>query len=235
MAAVLLSGLLLFSIIPALSPRAATLIPATSTVINAAAIAAPAPLFASFIVNDLGDAADASPGNGVCATAGGVCTLRAAIQEANALSGTDIINFSVSGTINLTRALPDITSNITIDNTSGPAALTVNRSSGGNYRIFTIASGATVTIDGLTITNGNGVEGGGVRNAGTLTIQDCTISGNNTVGARPLTGGGAGVFNASTGILNILRSAIFNNTATGQTGGGGAGGGGGGAGLGGGG
>jgi len=35
-------------------------------------------------------------GNGTCATAGSVCTLRAAIQEVNALAGTDTINFSVS-------------------------------------------------------------------------------------------------------------------------------------------
>ncbi|HEX8998535.1 MAG TPA: choice-of-anchor Q domain-containing protein, partial [Blastocatellia bacterium] len=196
--------------------------------------AVPAALFATFTVNDPGDAGDASAGNGVCATAGGVCTLRAAIQEANALGGTDTINFSVDGTINLTSALPDLSSNITIDNTAGPAALTVRRGSGGNYRIFNIVSGVTVTLDGLTITNGRSDEGGGIRNAGTLTIQDCTISGNNTVGARPLTGGGAGVFNAGTGSLNILRSAILNNTATGQAGNGGAGGGGGGGGLGGG-
>jgi len=36
---------------------------------------------------------DANPGNGVCETApgNGVCTLRAAIQEANALAGADEI------------------------------------------------------------------------------------------------------------------------------------------------
>ncbi len=38
---------------------------------------------ATFAVNSTADAVDTSPGNGICATAGGVCTLRAAIQEAN--------------------------------------------------------------------------------------------------------------------------------------------------------
>ena len=38
-------------------------------------------------VNSTADGVDASPGNGVCATAGGQCTLRAAIQEANSLAG----------------------------------------------------------------------------------------------------------------------------------------------------
>jgi hypothetical protein len=56
----------------------------------------PTPCPITLTVNDNGDASDASPGNGVCATAGGVCTLRAAIEEANARSscGTIDINFS---------------------------------------------------------------------------------------------------------------------------------------------
>jgi CSLREA domain-containing protein len=63
----------------------------------------------TFTVNSLADTGDAVPGNGLCADAGGLCTLRAALQEANALAGDEIINFSVTGTINLTGALPDIT------------------------------------------------------------------------------------------------------------------------------
>jgi CSLREA domain-containing protein len=43
------------------------------------------------IVNSTADAVDATPGNGVCATNGGVCTLRAAIQEANVRLGADTI------------------------------------------------------------------------------------------------------------------------------------------------
>ena len=44
------------------------------------------------LVNDTADRPDASVGNGVCATSAGRCTLRAAIQEANALLGPDTIN-----------------------------------------------------------------------------------------------------------------------------------------------
>ena len=44
---------------------------------------------ATFTVDSTTDAVDASPGNGVCATSGAVCTLRAAIQESNALAGAD--------------------------------------------------------------------------------------------------------------------------------------------------
>ena len=48
---------------------------------------------ASFIVNNTTDAADFAPGDGVCETAAGngICTLRAAIREANALAGDDTI------------------------------------------------------------------------------------------------------------------------------------------------
>jgi hypothetical protein len=44
-----------------------------------------------FGVDSSEDAKDASPGDGVCATSAGVCTLRAAIQETNALPGEDAI------------------------------------------------------------------------------------------------------------------------------------------------
>src|SRR5690606_38888623 len=47
---------------------------------------------ATFTVNNTADAPDANPGDGICATASGVCTLRAALQEANAAAGADTIN-----------------------------------------------------------------------------------------------------------------------------------------------
>ncbi len=79
-------------------------------------------LGATFTVNSTSDNSDVSPGNGLCATSGGVCTLRAAIQEANALAGTDTINFSIAGTGTHTIApgspLPTITGPVTIDATT---------------------------------------------------------------------------------------------------------------------
>src|SRR3990172_13077563 len=67
---------------------------------------------ATFVVDSTGDAADSVPGNGVCRAAGNVCTLRAAIEEANALAGADTINFSIAPagpqTIVLGSALPAI-------------------------------------------------------------------------------------------------------------------------------
>lgn len=55
--------------------------------LNPVATAAPA----AFAVNSTGTAADARPGDGVCATTTGVCTLRAAIHESNVLAGADTV------------------------------------------------------------------------------------------------------------------------------------------------
>src|SRR4051794_39806331 len=75
----------------------------------------------TFTVNSNGDQADLNVGTGGCDVGGGVCTLRAAIQEANFNSPQpDTINFSgVSGLIVLTSALPVITDSVTIN---GPGA-----------------------------------------------------------------------------------------------------------------
>lgn len=66
----------------------------------------------TMIVNSTGDAVDANPGDGQCRTSGGVCTLRAAIMEANARPGPETINFNIPGTgvreIQLTSELPTI-------------------------------------------------------------------------------------------------------------------------------
>jgi len=44
-------------------------------------------------VNSTGDASDANTGDSACATAGGVCTLRAALEQTQVLGGTNTIGF----------------------------------------------------------------------------------------------------------------------------------------------
>jgi CSLREA domain-containing protein len=132
----------------------------------------------------------------------GDCSLREAINLANALAGANTISFDPSLTsggaaiINLASVLPDLASDITI---SGPGAnlLSVKRDSAAatRFRIFTVTSGVTVNISGLTITGGStadgdagtasvvatsAVDGGGILNNGTLAISNSTISGNRT-------------------------------------------------------
>ncbi|HMS50309.1 MAG TPA: CSLREA domain-containing protein, partial [Candidatus Saccharibacteria bacterium] len=69
------------------------------------------------------DSPDNNPGDGVCASnnVGNPCTLRAAIEEANALAGADTIEFNITPldgsvkTIAPSSQLPDITGQVTID------------------------------------------------------------------------------------------------------------------------
>ena len=139
----------------------------------------------SFMVNDLGDAVDATPGNSVCATAGGVCTLRAAIQEANAIGATCTpltINFSVTGTINLATALPRITHpNLTI---TGPGAnvLTVNA---GNFQIFWLQGTGLFQLSNLKVTGGGGAGNASALDTDgyTTTVSNCEFDGNGGIAA----------------------------------------------------
>ena len=52
----------------------------------------------TFTVNSTADTVDAARGNGICADANGNCTLRAALAEADFLTGDDRIEFNLPGT-----------------------------------------------------------------------------------------------------------------------------------------
>jgi hypothetical protein len=153
-----------------------------------------------------------------CTDAANDCSLRGAITAANANAGDDTIDIGVSGELNLTAALPDLSTNIEI---VGPGAdqLTVTRpDTAENFRIFTVTGDTTVvTISGMTISNGNAVGdfGGGILNDddGNLTVTDSTISGN----TADLDGGG--IDNDGEGNLTVTGSTISGNTADGDGGG----------------
>src|SRR5256885_8340105 len=51
---------------------------------------------ATFVVNTTADTADAVPGDGRCEDSGGACSLRAAVQEANALARLDTIQLGAA-------------------------------------------------------------------------------------------------------------------------------------------
>ncbi|HYX29062.1 MAG TPA: NF038122 family metalloprotease [Pyrinomonadaceae bacterium] len=165
----------------------------------------PTPCRTVLTVNDNGDGVDITPGNGSCATANSTCTLRAAIQEANATQGCGMVTVSLAairGTVVLNTALPDMSHDVNIIG-PGPNQLTVMRSTAAGtatFRIFTIPQFTTAIISGLTISNGNLVaneSGGGISNRGTLTLTDCNLYGNNHVD-----GGGGGLFSIGPLTLN---------------------------------
>lgn len=81
-------------------------------------------------VDRVGDQPDASPGDGICDSAptvrGEQCTLRAAIEETNALPGSDAIRFAIPGTgvhtIKPASELPTVTGPLEINGYSQPGA-----------------------------------------------------------------------------------------------------------------
>ncbi|HEV3472301.1 MAG TPA: CSLREA domain-containing protein, partial [Actinomycetota bacterium] len=103
---------------------------------------------ATLTVDSTGDAADSSPGDGTCGVPNGGCTLRAAIQESNALAGADLINFSIGGTPSITvlSELPAIADAVTVDGTSQPGFT--------GSPVVELSGGNTVT-NGLTIQSGD--------------------------------------------------------------------------------
>ena len=143
---------------------------------------------ATFVVNSTGDAGDASAGNGTCATAGSVCTLRAAIQEANALAGPDTINFSIGTgpqTIAPATDLTAITTQLTIDGTTQPAPGTTPRITidGTNTRTLGLDVNMTTgalpaTIRGLEITRFTTAGIKATLFSDTLTVESCYVTDN---------------------------------------------------------
>ena len=118
----------------------------------------------------------------------------------------DTIAFGVTGTINLVGVLPPLTRGVSIE---GPGAdlMSLRRYTGGNYKIFTVAAGVTATVSGLTISNGNGTDGSGIYNGGTLTLSNSVVSGN--VNSDSGNSFGGGIYNQGT--LTLSNSTVSGN------------------------
>lgn len=180
---------------------------------------------ATLIVNSTADAVDFAPGNGVCETAAGnnICTLRAAVQESNALPGLDTI-IVPTGTYTLT--IPgsnedaaatgdlDLTEELVITG-AGSEFTIIN--GGGLDRIFHLDAGSeqTIKLSGLTIQNGAADIGGGLYLVQTRTIITATRFTSNTAESA---GGGLLIGN---GFLTLTQSTIDNNLVTSPGGSGG--------------
>ena len=157
-------------------------------------------------------------------------SLRQALVDAQ---DGDTITFNISPTplpnapsiatiITLTSGELVVNKNITI---SGPGAdmLTIARDANASpSRIFNISPGHTITIQGLTIANGEAAAGGGIYNDHSfLTVDSCALTGN--VASGPTYGGG-GIYNdgANSGNATLLvtHSLLRGNSAPNGFGGG---------------
>ncbi len=166
----------------------------------------------------------------------GMVTLREAIQAANtdasvddsvAGSGADTIDFdgALSGqTITLGGTELAITEALTIDATPLTSNVTIDAQQ--NSRIFNItAATGDFTLAGLTLTGGRTIgdngntsdttfSGAAVRSltTGSLTIDQSTVSGNNTTGNYAV-GGGI----RARGAVTVTSSTVSGNSTAGQS------------------
>lgn len=172
------------------------------------------------VVDSVIDAVDENPGDGICETAAGECTLRAAIQESNALSGTDTI-FIPSGIY--TRTIGGISGNDSMGdlnivddvNIIGEARDTTIIDANLLDRVFYVGNMANANISKITLKRGSTLGIGAgiyIESGASATIDDVVIIEN-------IGGSGAGI--EARGPLTVTNSLIADNQALGGNSGGG--------------
>ncbi|MCP5097241.1 MAG: hypothetical protein GY943_16970 [Chloroflexi bacterium] len=186
-------------------------IPLVGIIFLFAAIQSHAAPESTYIVDSTLDEVDTNPGDGVCHTASNSCTLRAAVQEANAHSGQDtvvlsnnIYTLTISGfdeDFSTTGDL-DIRDDIIITGVN-PLETIID----GNQidRVFQIISGFELQFSNITVQNGSTDQGAGFHNSGTLTVNRSMILSNTA------TIHGGGIYNS--GSLTVSDSTLAYNDA----------------------
>ncbi len=185
----------------------------------------------TFNVNTTDDGVDISPGDGNCSTVAApalpVCTLRAAVMEANRAPNLGaIIKLHSSAVPYTLKIFPhdadgedngDLNLLVPSGYVPGPTqiigdgAATTIIDANGIDRVLHI-DGRSVTITGVSFVNGllpsglGAAFGGGIYNEGSLSLSDCIVS-HNTVSY----GNGGGIFNGDT--LVATRITLTDNTA----------------------
>lgn len=171
---------------------------------------------ADFTLNSNGDTVDAAPGNGTCADAGALCTLRAAVMEANALGGTHTITVPAGYFIFLTLGVADndnadsgdldIYADITITGQAGTQPRI--RSTVGDRIFHVINASAKLSLVNLMLHQ----SGGPTISGGAVFVVDGGFSAD-LLSVYSNTGYiGGGITIAGTSAFSISRSTIAYNT-----------------------
>ena len=183
----------------------------------------------TFTVNHMVDLPDTNPGDGLCRTGKNTCTLRAAVQEANAFCGSDYCQETIvlpAGLFKLTRVGADNTALYGDLDITGPVAirgagmgLTIIDGNAGvvNDRIFHLIDTANLSLyvglEDMTLTNSKNKRGGAIYNQGmSLHFTDSEIRSTTST----YWGGGA-IYNDD-GSLDITGSLFSQNIAQGTYG-----------------
>jgi CSLREA domain-containing protein len=177
---------------------------------------------AVFSVNSTADQVDADPGDGVCADSAGKCTLRAAIQEANATVAADTVRLrnglyrlTIPGIDEYGSATGDLNIRHSLTLVGSGASRTIIDGNGLD-RVFRIdieaAEQGKVNVTSLTIQNGSAAQGGGIWSTETaVRMKNCNILRNRAAGPEAA---GGGVHLAS-GSLSLTGCKVRHNIASG--------------------
>jgi hypothetical protein len=180
-----------------------------------------APTAGPFTVDSPLDQIDADVSDGVCATAPPAhCTLRAAVMQANTITGPGVTILLPSGTYTLTRPITGTNGadsgdlNLTAPSSGNPlisivgaGALSTVINASQIDRGISVAANRSASISAVTIRNGFVIgsrDGGGIWNSGALTVSQSILSHNQ--GAN---GGGLATF----GELTLIQSTFNDNQA----------------------
>jgi CSLREA domain-containing protein len=155
----------------------------------------------------------ADTNDGVCDSD---CSLREAVAAANQNPGVDVILLH-AGTYTLSATGP-ATGNLEIRSDlvlMGDGAGTTIIDGGGNGTIVSVARGATVQIQDVTLRNGRSPgAGGAIHNSGDLTLLRTVLTGNASVAGSAGPGRGGAIASEGTdSSLTLADSTIANNTA----------------------
>jgi len=178
--------------------------------------AGPSPLLSgprsTFTVNSTGDDGDANLSDGVCGTPTGECTLRAAIEQANATASTDSIVFGIPGSpphsIQPLSFLPMILHPVLLDATtqpgySGSPVVALDGSLAGAADGLVLDAGSSV-IQGLAIHRfgSNAIRINGP--AGTENRIQRNYIGTDVTGSTALPNEGNGIFVFTGATQNVI-------------------------------
>ncbi len=182
---------------------------------------------ATFTVNSSADEIDVLPGDGICASRAGVCTLRAAVLEANNLAGNDSIALPAGHFLLIIKG-PDedagATGDLDVTDDLVIAGAGVASSIIGGYgadRVFDVRAPAGLTLSDLTITGGTPPaeeSGGGMLNAGTVTLTNVAFRANYAgrgIDGNGAAGDGGGLENLGTA---TLAHVLFSRNRAGNAG-----------------
>lgn len=175
----------------------------------------------TFTVNTEADEPDGTNFDGICESPHGDCSLRAAIMQANGLTGPRTTHIVLpAGNYTLTRPAVVFDESVGDLNLESPLSpdqfISIEGASAASSvidadqidRVMTIERDRVVTISNVTIRGGylTSDGGGGIKLDGTLTLQDSIVSGNSS-------GFGAGISVSRLGNLDVLRTTFVNNVA----------------------